>query len=101
MHSMQSPETRHSMEKNVLEINRKVENNHRGDHTDPGWQREHVEQAKAASFCYKSKSDGRGWEQNTDKQGIHRHNAKIVRPPPAAPDHLLPARTDDFQNCQY
>jgi hypothetical protein len=96
VHAMQAPQRRHRMKEDMLEINRKVEDDDGSNHADPGRRREYVQQAEAARLYKKRKPHGRCGKQNTDQQRVHRDDAKTVGPAPAAPDRLFPARADPF-----
>lgn len=86
------------MKEHVLEINREVEDDDRAHHRDPGWQRDHIEQAKATRFGEDCKAYSGGWKDDADQRRVYGYDAEIVRPAPAPPNALFPPRRDEFPN---
>ena len=66
------------------------------NHRHPGWERNHVEQAKATCLGKEGETDSGGGKDNADQHRVHGDDAEIVGPPPASSDRLLSPRQDEF-----
>ena len=101
MHAMQPPQRRHGMKEDMLEIDREVEDDDRGNDADPRRKRHQVEQAPSARFGKESKADGGGRKYKADEQRVRHHDAEIVGPAPAASDRLFASWPDEFPDRHH
>ena len=101
MHAMQPPQRRHRMKQHVLEVDREVEHEDRGEQRKPIRQPDHVQQAEAARLGHERKTDSGRGKQNSQQQRVDDHHTEIVRPTPRAPDRLLAPRHNELQDGQH
>jgi len=80
MHAVQPPESRNGMEHHVLEIDRKVERQHRYDEGDPGMRFEGIEQPPATLFGDDGECDRHYGKRETHQQRVYDDDAEIVAP---------------------
>ena len=96
MHAVQPPEHRHRMEQDVLQIDRKVEQDHRGRNGQPGRYRKRIQQAPFALFGEQCETDGGERKRQTDQQGVKDNEGHVARPTAQAPDAEIPPRRQHF-----
>ena len=96
MHAVQPPEHRHRMEHDVLQIDRKVEQDHRGRNGQPGRYRKRIQQAPFALFGEQRETDGGERKRQTDQQGVKDNEGHVARPTAQAPDAEIPPRRQHF-----
>src|SRR5262245_23310763 len=96
MHAMQPPQRRHRVKEHMLEIDRKVEKDDRGNDRDPGRKRDCIEEAPGMRLGNEREAHGRRWKHEAHEKRVHDHHAEIAGPAHAAADRLSAARADQF-----
>src|SRR6516162_11627478 len=96
MHSVQTPQCRYGVEEHMLKVDREVEEDDRGHHTNPGREWHHVEKPKPMRVGNKGKTDSRGRKENADQERVHHNNAEVIGPSPPAPNGLGSSGSDEL-----
>lgn len=96
MHAMQAPEQRDGMKNHVLQIDREVKDDDRGQDGNPARERNHIEQPNAIGLGQKRNADSSGWKNDANQQGVERYNAEVVWPAPTAPEGHLSTWLEEF-----
>ena len=90
VHAMQPPQHRHGVEQHVLEIDGKVEHQHRHQDRHALGQRQPIEETPAARLARKRHAHRRRRKEDADDEGVERDDAQVARPAPAPPKGELP-----------
>src|SRR5262249_40308745 len=59
----------------------------------------YVEEAKSVRGSNEGQTRGCGWKEDADQQRVHRDNAEIIGPSPAASYALASSGFNEFPNC--
>jgi hypothetical protein len=92
MHSVQPPERRNGMEENVLPVDREIEKDDREGQGDGGRNLEKIENAPAVRLPDQRHTYGSSREEKPHEEGVHQHDAQVIRPAPTATYFLRTAR---------
>jgi len=95
---VQAPQRRQVMEQHMLDVDEKIEEDHPDE--DRGPVRDGVGIQKPPSFpaAQQGKAHGENGEEETDDEGIERHDPQVDRPPGRLGDRQGPPRRDPLQH---
>jgi hypothetical protein len=96
MHAMQPPQRRHGVKEDMLEIDRKVEKDDRGNDRDPGRKRDCIEEAPGMRLGNECEAHGRRRKHEADEKRVHDHHAEIAGPAHTAANGLSAAGTEQL-----
>ena len=91
VHAMETPQQRHGVEQHVLQVDGKVQDDHRGEYLSPIRQsRQPVEHPPAPCFDGQGGAHGRTRVEQAEYCAVHRHQPQ-VGPPPLRHGRACPA----------
>jgi hypothetical protein len=91
MHPVKPPKRWYGVKENVLQVDREVEQDHRRNHDNPGWQCDQVEEAPSAGVGNKRKSDRTRRQDEAYQQRIDNRDPEIAGPANATNNYLMPS----------